>query len=219
MTMKNKIKVLRREDGREFTYSPELDGLVRKGQLRLIEKTFDDGKYVDEVDLTKVDDDNNEDVLRLAISRKWPHLTALIDRPDLARMAVRMASAKAEPADGQPSKILALAGVTAGGTELVPDELPPESAPADAAPGELPEDKAKPAKAKAKPATAPETVDPNAQAISDFADLMRKAPGREAKQAVAKEHGIEIELATAGSMVAEAVAEFKARLTADKPKA
>ena len=202
------IKILRREDGREFTYSPELDGLVRKGMLRLIEKRFENGVFADEVDLTKINDDNTEAMLREAIARKWPHLVALIDHPEIARMAVKMASA-ATATDGKPSKVL-LEGVQAGGTEIVPE---PD---ADADDGARDEDTPPDAPAVDE---APAPVDPLAVKIADFADAIRKTPGRDGKQAFAAKHGIEIEQSTAGAMVAEAVAKFEAMLKADKPEA
>jgi len=196
------INILRREDGREFTYSPELEGLVRKGMLRLIEKKFEGGVFVDEVDLTKLDDDNSDAMLREAIARKWPHLVSLIDQPAVAMMAVKMAGGD----DGKPSKILALSGVKAGSTEIVPE--PDETQePAETAPPE------------GEPVETPEPVNPLAVKIADFADAIRKTPGRDGKQAFAAKHGIEIEQANAGAMVAEAVAKFEAKLKADKPEA
>jgi hypothetical protein len=202
------IKILRREDGREFTYSPELDGLVRKGMLRLIEKRFENGVFADEVDLTKIDDDNTESMLREAIARKWPHLVELIDQPEIARMALKMAGGK----DGKPSKVL-LPGVKAGGTEIVPEPEADENGEPEAdeqqADGEPDE----------TPVEAQEPVDPLAAKIADFANAIRKTPSREGKQAFAAKHGIKIEQATAGAMVAEAVAKFEAMLKADKPEA
>lgn len=204
------IKILRREDGREFTYSPELDGLVRKGMLRLIEKRFENGVFADEVDLTKINDDNTEAMLREAIARKWPHLVALIDHPEIARMAVKMASA-ATATDGKPSKVL-LPGVQAGGTEIVPEQDADDDGDTKVDCDETPPD---------APAVdeAPAPVDPLAVKIADFADAIRKTPGRDGKQAFAAKHGIEIEQANAGAMVAEAVAKFEAMLKADPPEA
>jgi len=202
------IKILRREDGREFTYSPELDGLVRKGQLRLIEKKFEGGVFVDEVDLTKLDDDNSETMLRAAIARKWPHLVELIDQPEVAKLAVKMAGGD----DGKPSKVLSLPGVKAGGTETVPEPDSDEDS--------LKGDDEQPPEGKPNADKQPEPpVDPLAAKIADFADAIRKTPGREGKQAFAAKHGIKIEQAAAGAMVAEAVAKFEAKLKADKPEA
>jgi hypothetical protein len=199
------IKILRREDGREFTYSPELDGLVRKGQLRLIEKKFESGVFVDEVDLTKLDDDNSENMLREAIARKWPHLVPLIDQPEVAKMAVKMLGGD----NGKPSKVL-LPGVKAGDTEIVP--WPAADADDGAADEAVP-----PAGPAVEEPLAP--VDPLAEKIAAFADAIRKTPNREGKRKFAASHGIEIAEAAAGAMVADAVAKFEALLKADKPEA
>jgi len=215
------IKVLKRvSDGRIFTYAPELDVLVRRGIHRLIEQQIDDsGKVVDEIDLTRLDDDNSEVALREAIARKWPHLVDLIDRPEVARLASRQAKAE-DNAEGVPfaeSKILNMPGVDSVGAGIpdYTDEIPEEPEMPAAKPA--PKAKAKP-KAKAEPVVdaEPVPVDPAVSEmeakVSAFADAMRKAPSREFKIAKAAEFGVVVEDGPAGTMVAEAVEKYSAML-------
>jgi hypothetical protein len=212
-----RIKILRRVDnGREFNYDPMMDGLVRKGILRVIEKHIgENGKLVDEIDLTRLDDDNNEKALREAIARKWPHLVPLIDRPEVARLAADSITGKGRTATARPIEV--------DGVGEVGDGLPGPDDDDDTPPEEAPKAKkaVKAPKAKALAPEAEHLTTPTAaeMKIAAFADEIMKQPGREGVQAFAAKHGITVELAAKGTMVAEAVAMFTEQVNAVAPKA
>ena len=99
-----KQKIIRRHDGAEFVHSEGTEILLTKPGFALIEVEIGpDGKRVGEVNISRQEFEGNEVALRQQIARKFPHLTQLIDRPELCNAVLAsLAQQTAAPAAPAP---------------------------------------------------------------------------------------------------------------------
>jgi hypothetical protein len=100
-----KQKIIRRSDGVEFVHSEGTKILLTKPGFALIELEIGpDGKRVGEVNISRQEFVGNEVALRQQIARKFPHLTQLIDRPDLCNAVLAsLAQQSAAPVSDAPT--------------------------------------------------------------------------------------------------------------------
>ena len=212
-----KIKVLRRNDGKEFCYSEDTKALAKRADIRLIEIEVDadTGKRLDEVDLSQLESATGDRALREAIARKYPHVMPLLDRPDLVRVAMAGAAGGKDLPAVDTTRFDVSAGVQTGVDEVdLPD---PKDETKEGEPEKQPDSEPKKPEEKEKPAAEPK-VDPIEAAVMSFEARLREQPGREGVAAAAAEDGIVVESATKAKMIKQAVEAFRAKLVADAPK-
>lgn len=205
-----KMKVLRRNDGKEFCYSEDTAHLAKRGDIRLIEVEIDPltRKRKGEVDLSRLDTESTDLALREAIAKKWPHVAQLLDRPDLVRVALAGSKANDLPVL-DTSRFDVETGTDVPGVDDV-------DLPALGADETTDEDADAPAEAPVDDEEVKKAVDPIESAVMAFEVRLREQPGREAVVAAAAEDGVTVELATKAKMIKQAVDLFRANLVAAK---
>lgn len=213
-----KMKVLRRNDGKEFCYSEDTAHLAKRGDIRLIEVEIDPltRKRKGEVDLSRLDTESTDLALREAIAKKWPHVAQLLDRPDLVRVALAGSKANDLPVL-DTSRFDVETGTDVPGVDDV--DVPVADGvdlPAVGADETTDEDADAPAEAPVDDEEVKKAVDPIESAVMAFEVRLREQPGREAVVAAAAEDGVTVELATKAKMIKQAVELFRANLVAAK---
>jgi hypothetical protein len=206
-----KMRIFRRNDGREFVCSEDtIHVLSKRADMRLLEVEIDPvtRKRLNEVDLTQLGSATQDLTLREAIARKWPHVLPLLDRPDLVRVAMAGAAGGNDlpPVDAPrfdvaadsvaslpPLPLVGVEDVDATPPDVEPDEVPPAGPAVDA------------------PVVPPDPID---TAVMLFEVQLREAPSRDAVAAAAAAEGITVSMASKSNMIKQAVDKYRAKISA-----
>ena len=215
-----KMKILRRNDGKEFCFSEDTAGLAKRADMRLIEVEIDPvtKKRVKEIDLTMIGSATTDKALREAVAKKWPHLVPLIDRPDLVRVALAgapvdglpnvdltrfdlVADAEEQPLPGKPDESAKGGIVTLPGVEDV-DAVKPGGDDEDVPPAGPPADQ----EGEQKP------VDPIEAAVQEFVVRLRASSGRPGVREIVAEEGLAVDDQAKSAMIEQAAKLYREKL-------